>query len=377
MKKFKIQILCIVTSLFWFSLYTYVSSLPNYAKSLGAEYVMIGLITGSYGVGQLLLRVPIGIYSDIFKNRKIFIILGIIASIISSLGMLVFKNALSLLLFRFLSGFAAAAWVAFTVLFTSYYLNGQTSKSIGIINSFNFIGTMLATFTGGIISSNIGPMYTFLESIIAGVLALILSFFIYEEKQDKQEKQSINTSQLFDVLRDKNFMLYSLLAIISQLITFGSVFAFTPIVAKNIGASEFQIGLLTTFSTAPLIIASIVGGTYFTDKIGEKNTIKSGFVLVAIATIIVPFTKSISVLYITQFLGGFGRGIVFPLLMSLSIKNVDYEKRASAMGFFQCLYSIGMFMGPFIAGIISKYFGIFNGFVCLAIMAIIGAVLIN
>ncbi|MCY6485112.1 hypothetical protein OW763_12265 [Clostridium aestuarii] len=88
-KKHKISIFYIVTTLFWFSLYSYVPILPNFARDLGAELKIVGLIIGSYGFTQMILRIPLGIYSDFLNNRKIFIILGIILSIISSLGMFV------------------------------------------------------------------------------------------------------------------------------------------------------------------------------------------------------------------------------------------------------------------------------------------------
>ena len=37
---------CVVTVLYWFSLYTYVPILPVYASSLGASYKLVGLIVG-------------------------------------------------------------------------------------------------------------------------------------------------------------------------------------------------------------------------------------------------------------------------------------------------------------------------------------------
>lgn len=58
------RILIIVTGLFWLSMYTYVPILALYAQRLGASYDMVGIIIGSYGLTQLLLRLPIGIASD-------------------------------------------------------------------------------------------------------------------------------------------------------------------------------------------------------------------------------------------------------------------------------------------------------------------------
>jgi len=59
------------------SLYAYVPILSPYAESLGASYKMVGMIIGSYGFTQMLLRIPLGIISDKMGNRKLFIISGI------------------------------------------------------------------------------------------------------------------------------------------------------------------------------------------------------------------------------------------------------------------------------------------------------------
>ena len=91
---------CVVTVLYWFSLYTYVPILPVYASSLGASYKLVGLIVGAYGVTQLFLRIPQGVLSDRWRKRKVFVVVALCVSAVSALGMLWFPDAMALLLFR-------------------------------------------------------------------------------------------------------------------------------------------------------------------------------------------------------------------------------------------------------------------------------------
>ena len=66
MALFKPHNYVILGSLFWwFSLYIYVPVLPIYSKDLGANLQFVGLIIGSYAVGQVLFRIPIGYLSDL------------------------------------------------------------------------------------------------------------------------------------------------------------------------------------------------------------------------------------------------------------------------------------------------------------------------
>jgi MFS family permease len=90
--------------------------------------------------------------------------------------------------------------------------------------------------------------------------------------------------------------------------------------------------------------------------------------LMGAATLLIPFTGGYYLLIITQVISGFGRGISFPLLMGLSIKNIQENQRGAAMGIFQAVYSFGMFFGPFITGLIQEAFELGAAFIFLGIV---------
>lgn len=361
----------IVTAVFWFSLYTYVPILSPYAQSLGATESVIGIIIGSYGFTQTIIRIPLGIASDKLNKRKLFIVLGTIVSVISALGPYIVRNSIILLIFRGLSGVAAATWVAFTVLFTSYFKEKDTPKALGIINSYNYFGQMMAMLLGGWVAQNYGQASTFLLSVVIGSIGVLLSFAIVENTN--MNKKPLQMREILIIGKNKNLMLASSLAIISQIVTFSTAFGFTPMIAKNLGASSFELGLLSTLSTLPMILASSLSGTFFTEKLGVKVTIIVGFILGAFACITIPFSKSLLGLYITQMIGGFGRGITFPLLMSVSIRDIESNQRATAMGFFQAIYGVGMFLGPALVGVISEISGMEIAFIVIAFLSLVAA----
>jgi len=62
---------------FWGALYLYVPILTPYAETLGASMTLLGLIVSSYGFSQLVLRIPVGIWSDRIGRRKPFIAAGL------------------------------------------------------------------------------------------------------------------------------------------------------------------------------------------------------------------------------------------------------------------------------------------------------------
>src|SRR5690554_6180725 len=97
-------IMCLVTCFYWFGLYAYVPILSPYAESTGASHKMVGLIVGSYGFTQMLLRIPLGIISDRMNSRKPFVVIGILLGLISALGLWVFDNPIMLLISRSIAG---------------------------------------------------------------------------------------------------------------------------------------------------------------------------------------------------------------------------------------------------------------------------------
>lgn len=365
----KIYLLYIVTALFWFATYIYTPTLPTYIKSLGASYFLVGLILGCYGVGQLLLRVPIGIISDRLNKRKVFVCIGLACILISSIGLYFFSNPILILIFRTFSGFASAFWVIFTVLYSGYFEERQATKAVGVLNAFCNGGILIGLLLGGFIVRQFDIRATFLISIIAAVIGLVMSFAISERIV---ERKPIEIKELLMAVRDRNFLVVSILGVLCQFVTFATVYGFTPVIAKNLGATNFQIAMLTAVSALPSVIGSALSGSFFANRFGEKKTMVYGLVLAALACGIIPFAPNMHVLFISQFLGGFGVGTVFPLLMGLSIKTVSSEKRATAMGIFQAVYGLGMFLGPTVVGALSDGIGIKWGFITIGLVALSG-----
>lgn len=369
-KKF---IFMLSTVLFWFSLYAYVPELSTYASELGANLTVIGIITGSYGFVQLFLRIPLGIYSDTINKRKIFVILGLFISVISSFVSFLFASSMSLLVTRTLAGVSASTWVLFTILFSSYFKKEESSKAIGIINSCNAFGQLIGMLIGGFVSMQYGTKYLFLLGAIGASIGLILSFSIEESKA---ERKPLKFKELIRIPFEGNLLKISILGITSQFISFGTTFGFVPIIAKELGANALNLSTLSIINVVSgIFIPTIVG--YALIKYKKENTfLVIGFIISATVCFIIPFANNLNSLYILQFLAGIGRSMVFPLLMSLCIKGVDNSKRATAMGFFQATYSFGMTLGPIVLGGIADVTNLTMGFIATGIIGFISIFII-
>ena len=364
----------IVVSFFWFSLYAYVPYVTPYADYLGTSMRLMGLIAGAYGLTQMIIRFPLGIFSDRLRRRKIFVQLGIAFAALSAFLAFFFPSPIMLLVMRALGGVAASAWVTFTVLGASYYKADESTKVMGHMSAANAFGRMVALLTGGLIAQFMGIPYAFLLAGIAGVVGLVLSVGVVE-KRPSEDKKPPNLAGLLEVARNKQLLFCSILGILAMYISFATTFGFTPLAAAQMDASQIQLGMLGVLSTAPAIFISPLAGTIMPKKLGASATLVIGFLIAGAGSALVAVSSTLWMLFAVQIAASLGGAIIATLLLGLCIRDISAEKRATAMGFFQAVYGLGMFLGPFVTGHISHGFGLMAAFVFTGAVGLVGAVL--
>ncbi|MEA4889392.1 MAG: MFS transporter [Clostridiaceae bacterium] len=369
-------ILLIQIIFFWFSLYTYPAILTPYLTEMGASLTSAGLVVGSYGLTQTLLRLPAGLWSDRLHNKRIFVIAGMFLSLISAVGLLYSRQIATILIFRAVAGMAAATWVHSSTLYLAYQPAGQGAKAMGILNFLCNIGTMAAMLTGSLLAQSLGWHSSFLVAVIIAAIGCILSFFISEDKPVVAERQSAAAARHTAGLSlNRQLVWTSLLALLSQFCTFATVQGFVPQYASFLGANKAQIGLLTALSTLPCAVAGLLGGGLLARHFRLRSLIVTGYLLTGVATCLLPLIHVLPLLFVCQIIAGIGFGFQVTLLMSLCTQTVPAERQASAMGFFQAVYGIGMVAGPVLIGLLADWFGLGAGFILIGVIALLSGLL--
>lgn len=369
-----VPVLYAVASLFWISLYLYLPILAPYVEHLGGTLSTVGIVISAYGLAQLLFRLPLGLISDRLGLRRPFLAFGLIASFFASLGFILITHPWLMAGARFLSGMASSSWVAFTVLFASYFPSFQTARSIGYILFLNGLAIMIATITGGYLAELYGWLAPFKASILMALLG-ILGLGLVHEKRIRKSSEQTTLQQLKRVIRCPGLVLATLIAALGQYVLFSTGFGFVTNYGVSIGASKAQLGILTMVGTLSTSVGSLLAGSVIAAKSSSRVSVSISNGIVALGTAIVPYVRTVPLLCLSQIVAGFGRGISYTVLMSLAIKDLRDEDKATAMGFFQS-YSVGNVFGPAISGVVGNrwgYAGIFlsNG-VVVAIAGLLG-----
>ena len=342
----------ILGSLFWwFSLYIYVPVLPIYSKDLGSSLQFIGIIVGSYAVGQILFRIPIGYLSDRLKSRKLFSVLSGIVSFLGSLYLFISNSPNDILIGRTITGVDAAGWVAISVYYSSFFPRNERFKSSTIILSSNMLSVFLGTFLSGYISDLISIKTCFLLSMVAAILSSIL--FLFSKEKPFDAKSQFSTIQFINLLRNKLLIYLCLIGILIQFITFSINFSYYPIYLNELSFSDSIVGNLVAFYTLASFIGTI-SSPRLIKKFGLWKIFIYSAILIGLTTLITPLFENLFLLIFLRLIGGIGGGIIFSSCMSSIVRGFQENYQASAMGIFQAVYAIGMFLGPILSGVIGS-----------------------
>jgi len=357
-----------VTLFYWISLYMYVPILSPYLESLGSGYGYVGAVLGSYGLMQLIIRLPLGIASDRMRVRKPFILFGLLTGALSCLMFAVFQSLGWAFAARSVSGISASTWVAFTVLYASYFPKHQSTQAMSQISFITVAGQLVGMGLSGYMADRWGYESTFWAGAAAGLLGLAAGLLIKEPK-DGIAREPIRLGDIRHVLRESQLRRVSFLSILAQAILYITMFGFTPSQAIRLGAETADLSLLVFAFMIPRGLASYAAGKWLVPRFGNWATMIIGFAGAGLCTACIPLLPSLDALIVTQIFNGWFQGLYFSLLLGMSIEPFDNKLRATAMGFYQAVYSAGMFGGPFLAGWTNEAFGLAGGFFLAGIVA--------
>ena len=363
------RLLLTIVPLFWFAQYIFIPYQTPYLTSLGVSPSLIGIVVGSYGFAQLILRLPVGLLADRRGRHKPFILLGVASAGIASLFRILFPGELGFLIGNLLSGLASAMWISFMVLFFTYFPKDKLGKASGLIVGANNFGILMGFVAGMLLYEPYGMTLLCILSAASAVPTFLLSTGI---KEQHDGHDALPVRELVRVYADKRLIIFALLALIQQGIQLSTAMSFTTQVAHARGANGVQIGVCSIIYMVTAVLSSYFSGTGFARRLGVSFWIPAIFVGLAAYCLLIPNLPSVEWIYVAQILSGLATGILFSSCTAEAMKNIPKEKSSTAMGFYQAVYAVGMTTFPILTGAITDAFDIRTAFYALAGTAVVG-----
>ena len=335
-------------------LHIYVPTLPNYIKLKTAQLATVGMVLSMYGLWQVFARIPIGVAGDYMGRGKPLIVsgifVGVVGAIIISMGNSIFVLAAG----RALTGLSASTWVLLVAVFSSFFDENKAILASSMLTFAASFGRLVATASTGFLNKTGGYTLPFYVAGVCGVLAILLVFLIQESPRPSK---SISFGSLLQLFLKREVLLPTVLSIVVHHSDWSVTYGFLPILAKNMGVGDVVRGLLISLNIVGLTTANLLT-TLLLKRMKHGILLCTGVFIMLSGILLIAFSPTRAYLFIGTVSMGFAYGILYPILLGMSIQHVDRAQRTTAMGIHQAFYALGMFSGPWVSGIIADYLGI-------------------
>ncbi len=263
---------------------------------------------------------------------------------------------ISLLLLRFLHGFATANFSPVAAAYIADLAEEGRGVKLGWYASANDVGSTVGPLVGGtVLFYTASYSATYLLVGVLGVITLLALVFLPEPPAAEERSASAADTRwkkfrdgIMEVLSSPPVVIASGLEAVMY-VGYGAFLGFIPIYAKAASLNDAQIGIVLGAQLATAMAAKPLAG-WSSDRVGRKPVIIIGLLLCAGSLPVTFRGDSFQFLIISSALLGLGVASVTPVTTALVADIVKAGRMGSAMGVFGTIWDIGESAGPIVAG---------------------------
>ncbi len=316
--------------------------LPLYYKEILKTYTATGIIIGLLPLLKIFWDFPIGLSLDRVSKRTALRYVLILYFPLSYI-LLSLRTLFGFIYFRIYHSFLAS----FLWLSSQTYLRANSPKeketiSFAFFDSLSNFSLILGPFLGACLIYKYGFSILWAISFFA-FLSFLISFFLPKEKKVSPKPAFFYNKKFLKVC----FFLFLFILASSSL---GMLL---PLFLNYLGASYFQIGLFYGFFSFPSLFEF-----YFGNLKEKKKLIRLALISGAFLFSLMYFFKNVYLLSLIVFLLSFCITAIIPHLQGRLTTLMPFEKIGSFSAVANIFIHLGGFIGPFLAGVISDFFGL-------------------
>ncbi len=148
----------------------------------------------------------------------------------------------------------------------------------------------------------------------------------------------------------------------------GFIIPLFPIYVAEMGASNFQLGLIVSgFTISQFFVQPFFGG--LSDRFGRKPFMVGGMACYGLVAFLYVFAKDLFHVFLIRLLHGVGAGMIRPALSAFVIDQSPVERRGETIGLLSAVEMLGFAIGPFLGGMLYSLGGMSLPFLSCSALA--------
>ncbi|HBZ68615.1 MAG TPA: hypothetical protein DEP35_02215 [Deltaproteobacteria bacterium] len=321
-----------------FNLYLH---LPGFLRRLGADEVVIGLLSGLTAVAAIAARPPVGRAMDSRGRRGVILVGGVLNTAVCSMYLSVSAIGPWLVGVRIVHGLAEA--MLFSALFTlaaDMVPASRRTEGLALFGVSGILPISLGGLLGDAILSRASYAALFATSSALAALSLLVSLPLRDRPrpahQEADPSRGFNAAAAQRDLLPLWFMGSVFATALSAVFTFVTTFVLTT----GIGS----VGLFFSFYSGPAVFLRLFLG-WLPERVGPKTVLFPALALLCAGLLELAGAARSRDVAIAGVLCGLGHGFTFPILSGLVVKRAREAERGAALSLFTALFDFGVLIG--------------------------------
>ena len=334
------------------------SLLPTFLLSLpGASIAILGFVEGTAEALSYALRAVSGIFSDKFRKRKLFVLVGYGVSNVVKPLFAIARAPLDVLVIRVSDRVGKAVRTSpRDVLLSESVSDKHRGAAFGLHRALDQTGAIVGPVIASAVLLVLGLTIrdVFWLSLIPGTIALLILLFFVKERVGKSAGEFQLLAGIKAVLKGN----FSRLLVIVGVFSLGAFnFSFVLLNAQEAGIADSFIPLVYAAVNVAHVAIAIPAGV-FSDRIGKEKVIVLGYGIFLSSVMLILFlpTGGFNAFLVAVLFGAYF-GIIETVQRALVPEYVNRNLVGTAYGIYYLIVGSAFFVSNAVVGSLWEYFG--------------------
>jgi predicted MFS family arabinose efflux permease len=361
----------------------FVPSLPNIARDLNADFVLVNASIAGYAVATAFVHLVAGALSDRF-GRKPIALIALAVFTLASVGCSMANDIGTFLLFRLCQSTVIAGYAVSLAAIRDTSDERMAASRVGYVSSAWAVAPMMGPAVGGILDSCFGWRANFIAfAILGGVGLCLVTFCLRETNIHRTKSVALQIKGYGELVRSARFWAYAS----CMAFAIGTLYAFlggAPLVAGRLGeTSSTALGFYMGMVPAGFIVGSYVVGRA-SSRHAPARFILAGRILTCLGLLAGLALVASGMTHPLAFFGpcvcvGLGNGLTMPAA-NARVLSIRPGLAGTASGLAAALTVIGAGIVAFLSGLVvnasNAHFAVLGAMLTSSVLSFFAAIFI-